>query len=271
MVQVEPGQNRLRAVLDIAENALTVAHIATIDIWLADPQMSVADASSYMLSHHFDAAALSEDPIWRYVHVDDLQDPQALIGDLARPIEVSNLVTSTLSLTEAIVALKRHPFFFVLAGNRLMGMVTRSDLQRPAVSMVTFSISLAAEAGLTQLIQRIYGDDWFANLPQGRQVYVSEIFEDRHRSNAEILRLDCMMLEDRLCLVGKRPVLWRELGFESRHQFETWADTLKDLRNTLAHGGDLLDVRPQPIEAIDLFEKLAVFGESVYRAVSQAT
>lgn len=271
MVEIASGPNQLRAVLDIAENALTVAHLVTTDIWWADPEMSVVEARDFMRASNFDASPLREEPTRRYVHVDDLQTGLGRLKEVARPIEVSNLVTSSLSLTKAIAALKHRAFFFVLEGNHILGIVTRSDLQRPAVGMVIFSISLAAEAGLTQLVQRSYRNDWFRHLSQGRQDYVTGIFDQRHRSNTEISRLDCMMLEDRLCLVGTRPELWRQLGFVSRRQFEDWADTLKNLRNTLAHGGDVLDVQPRPIEAIELFEKLVAFAETVYGVVSQRT
>jgi hypothetical protein len=88
--------------------------------------------------------------------------------------------------------------------------------------------------------------------------------EDRRRRNVDIALIDCLMLGDRLKLIGKSRELVRALGFEDPRHYRSWKETLGGLRDTLAHGGSLLDAERDPLKAIDLFAEVRGFAERIW-------
>jgi len=174
------------------------------------------------------------------------------------------LVTSSLGLAEGVALLAMEPFYFVMEGSHLAGIVTRADVQRPAVSMVTLSLILAAEARMGVLIQGWLGPEWEVYLTDERRNRLAEILEDRRRRNVEIGLLDCLMLGDRLKLLGKNRELIRALGYGEPGAYKDWKEQLGHLRDTLAHGGSLLDHDPEPIRAIQLFDAVRGFADVIW-------
>jgi hypothetical protein len=217
-----------------------------------------------MRSFGYDVAPVREERPHRYVDLLDVADSTRAVTDIAKPIDISLLVTAELPLVDAIRAFATARYFFVLESNRLAGVVTWSDLQRPAVSMVLFSLVLAAEQAMSSLIGASYGQDWESHLPASRRRFVRGIFDQRRRHNTEISMLECLMLEDRLRLVAKKTELLRSLNFGSRATFERWANKLKKVRNVLAHGGGLLDAERNPSLAVGLFNDVRQFTEGVW-------
>ena len=55
------------------------------------------------------------------------------------------------------------------------------------------------------------------------------------------------------------------LGFESGDAAEQWSRTVIDVRNTLAHGGGLLDIFPEPAVAVARLAAVRTFAESAWR------
>jgi hypothetical protein len=144
----------------------------------------------------------------------------------------------------------------------------RSDLQRPAVSMVLFSVILAGESAMNSLIASSYADDWQTYLSEGRRTKLAEVYEKRRQHKTDISPLECLMLEDRLTLVAKRPTLRQSLGFTTRDSFESWNTKLKRVRDVLAHGGGLLDAEEDPVRAIQLFNDVRWFAEECWKQAS---
>ena len=149
-----------------------------------------------------------------------------------------------------------------MAGHELVGVVTQADIQRPAVSMVTLSLILSAEEAMNDIIERSLGEQWLGRLSPGRQAKVRGVYDERKRANVEISLLQCLMLEDRLDLLGHCQAALEGLSFGSRTAFERWSSRLKILRNVLAHGDTILDAEQDPVKAIDLFMQTRRFAEA---------
>ncbi len=258
--------NALPSLLSIAENALTVAHLATTDLWWASPKSSCRVVARTMQERGFDLAPVRESKPHRYVALPDVDSGgRSKVTDVAKPLGISMLVTRDLPLASAVALLAHEPYFFVLESNRLVGVVTRSDLQRPAVSMVLFSIILAAESAMNVMISSTYRQGWETDLSEGRRKKLTAVFESRRRHNTEISLLECLMLEDRIALIRKQRSLRESLGFVTSASFDSWGDRLTGTRNVLAHGGGLLDADPNPTHAIELFNDIRLFSEACWR------
>jgi hypothetical protein len=258
------GDQRLSTLVDIAENSLSVLYLAETYLEYIEHSWSVGKAREWLASNGFDAAPLADAKPHRFFSVNVEADADELVGDVALPIDAARLVTSSLGLADGIALLKTEPFYFVMEGSGLVGMVTRADLQRSAVSMVTLSLILAAEARMGVLIEGWIGNDWESYLSDERRANLGRILEDRRSRNVEIGLIDCLMLDDRLKLLGKSEMLRIALGFTGQTAFRRWKERLSRLRDTLAHGGSLLDRERDPIAAIDLFAAIRRFAESVW-------
>lgn len=245
----------LPSLLAILEGSLTVADVAERRLKYVRPRWTARRAARWLEERGFDAAPVLEKPARRYVDLTDVSDARGTVDDLARPIDAARLATANLGLADGIILLREARFFFVIAGNKLDGIVTHSDLQRPAVGMVTLSLILAAEAGMNPIIEIHHGSDWHRVLSLGRREKAAEVLEQRRRHNVDIGLIDCLMLEDRQTLLRKLPDVLETLGFPSKRAFDEWTMRLEELRNTLAHGGDILDVEPDPEAAIDMFAR----------------
>jgi hypothetical protein len=262
----------LPSLLQIVEGALTAMHLAEADLRFVPPDWRAERAGQWLDEMRFDVAPVAEQPPHRYVHRDDLvaAEVSGSVLEVARPIDATILVTANLGLADTVALLGMQPFCFVLDRKALVGIVTRADLQRQAVGMVTLSMILAAEAGINQIIERCLGEDWL-DLLGNESGKVEDVYQERVRRNAEISRVECLMLHHRLKLLKKCPGTVQELGFVSMRQFDTWAKRLRQLRDTLAHGGSLLDGEPDPQAAVAIFEQVRTFAEAVWTAAQRDT
>jgi hypothetical protein len=266
----EPRQVILGSLLDIAENSLSVLHVAENHLQFVDPSWPLERATTWLTEKGFDAAPLEEEVPHRYVSLQHHSEPGALVGQVASPLDPRRLVSSSLGLADAVAMLSDEPFYFVLQRNRLVGVVTRADLQRPSVSMVALSLILAAESRLDDLIVGWLGPDWFQGLSEGRQAKALEVLHDRRLGNAQLELIDCLMIEDSLTLIDKSPELVMALGFRDHAAFRAWKKTLRAIRDTLAHGGSLLDVVADPVEAASTFTRVREFAEAVWNTPTES-
>ena len=253
--------------LQVVEESLAVTHLAELDLKLADPEWSALRTHQWMHDNHFDAAPLDEPEPHRVVVAGTLRPNSRPVREQAGPIDSTLLVSADLSLADGIARLASRPFYFVLQRDQLRGIVTRADLQRPAVAMILFSMILASESAMSVVIDRRLGDAWIEQLRAADRESVDQIFKARVRTNTEVTRLECLMLNQRLDLLAACPGALADLGFSSRKDFKKWKERLRGLRDTLAHGGGLLHAEPDPLHAIGLFEAVRSFADRVWGVV----
>lgn len=251
---------KLGSLLQIAENALRVTELAETDLQWANPEWTAKQAVDWMQTRGFDAAPLDDPETHRVVVLQSLTPSSHSVALQAQPLDAGLLVSSDLSLADGIMRLKRQKFYFVLQRDQLRGVVTRADLQRPAVSMIIFSLILISESAMREIIGRYIESEWFEKLRPAAKVEVEEVFEVRRRTNTEVSKLDCVMLHDLLSLLYECTGVIERLGF-TKSQFKKWKEQFRLLRDTLAHGGGLLHAEADPLRAIKLFEDARSFAE----------
>ena len=254
----------LPSLISIAERALTVDHLSAPDLEYINGSTKAAEAESFLARNGYDAAPVEATRPALYVDREDLVGGRGTVLDHARSLDAPLLVSSALSLADGVLLLRELRYYFVLEGDQLIGIVTRADLQRQAVSMVLLGFILASEVGMNILIEDQLGSDWIDSLGGEKAQEVELLYEERVRANAEISRLECLMLHQRLSLIGKSPESFTALGFSSMRAYTGWAKTITRLRDTLAHGGGLLHAQREPEEAIRLFDDVRRFAERVW-------
>jgi hypothetical protein len=251
---------QLRILLQIAENSLSVTELAETDLQWVNPEWTAKQTLDWMHEHGFDAAPIDDPEPRRVVVAGQLSPSDESVALQARPLDAALLVSSDLSLADGIMRLKRQQFYFVLQRDRIQGIVVRADLQRPAVSMIIFSLILAAEAAMKEIIGRNLASAWFEELRPAARAGVDEVYAVRMKTNTQVTQLDCVMTHDLLALLNKCPGVVDQLGL-TKNRYKKWKERLRLLRDTLAHGGGLLHAEPDPLSAIQLFEDVRNFAE----------
>lgn len=260
---------RLSSILDVAESALTIGHIATFDLEYLDPSTPGMDARHRMQQDNLDIMPVHDaDSVYRFVDIKAIDEDEA-VDEFAQTIETRHLLPASVSLTDGLEALRARPFFLILRGRDVAGIVTRADIQRPPVGMLAFSLILAAEAGLNTLIDSTFRDgSWLDALTPSRADRARTLMEVRRSKNVEIAMIDCLMLEDRLRLACVSAIR-SDLGYSNR-AFDRWQERLKGVRDVLAHGGSILDFEPDPEASIELLVQVRDFAQTIWACVSEA-
>lgn len=258
----------LETVLAISRDGIRLRDIATMELWTVDPTMSAAEVHAQMTRLEFDTAPLDEDPIWRFVALHELVPEDRPVAEVARPIRADELAHESLGLLTAMDGLRSHQSLFVLKDRKVCGVVSRSDVQRPAAAIAALSLILAAEQGLRELFRIYAANDWLDHLKDGRRDEVLRIHESRQREDAVIDLFECLPLADTFDLIAQVPEALEKLGM-SKKQFKKSKERLNRARDTLAHAGSLLSVEPDPLRAIELFHEIKDFAELVWGAVGQ--
>jgi hypothetical protein len=127
---------------------------------------------------------------------------------------------------------------------------------------------LASESAINVIIQQRLGESWIEHLSEKERQGVDKVFQDRLRHNTEITRLECVMLPQRLDLLAVSPRAVADLGFSGK-AFKRWKEKLNGLRDSLAHGGGLIDAESDPLEAIELFGKVRAFADGLWNLADQ--
>ena len=218
----------------------------------------------------YDVAPFERRPPDRYVERKWLEGRTGATDEFAQPLDASLIVTSALSLTEAMRELQTREFFFVLDGQRIVAVVTRADVHRPAVSMIVLEFILIIEAGLARLIEAHLGLSWREKLAPERLSEAEARLEERRLRNTDLTLEDCLTFEDRVALAKESADLLRDLGYASKSQFKQWTERLKRLRDTLAHAGSILDFEPDPLKALLFAGQVRELAEHVLTLVEQA-
>lgn len=163
--------------------------------------------------------------------------------------------------------LTERPWFFIIDGHRVNALLTLADLQLPPVSLVVFGSILSVEAGLDNYIDRLLGDSWEGLLTDAKLSRISTIFEERRRQNVQITKRACLDLDARLRILCKSPALRHAIGV-SRSRVERDGEDLKRLRDTLAHGGSLVDVKGDASHGLAVALKASQLADQIWDGLS---
>jgi hypothetical protein len=259
-------EDALAALRGVVESGFTVSQIATLDPWAAEPNGDPIEVRAYMEERDYDCALLDAPGARRVIVRDQLCGSIRSLEEVARPVTTADLVTSTLSLIDTLEILGEREYLFVLDRDEIVGVVTRADAQKPAVSLVTFALVLLAQAALNNLITVRLGHEWPDLFADVTRAEIDRVYEERRWNNSEINRIDCLTTAQRLNLMAKDRALRSLFGFESRNAADAFVKEMLETRNALAHGGDLLSISPDPHSALKRFSQVRDFSNMVQRA-----
>ncbi len=163
------------------------------------------------------------------------------VGKFAKTFMVDDLIPETASLPEVIVTLDRTCCAFVTLLGAVGAVVTRADVQKPAVRMWLFGMITIVEIYLMRQIEERYPDDGWQHLLSPARLKKSKwLHKERVRRQEPSRLIDCLQLGDKGTIMTKDPALRDDFGFSSVRQARVAVRDFESLRNSLAHTQDIV-------------------------------
>lgn len=244
-----PGRNLLGNVhvLRLFTDAFTTQDIAE-PLRSFDADKPCEGLLSIMDEHHLEVAGLRENgAVMGYVRRDDLC-AGGLCGDRLRPFRQGQVIPGDSTLSDVIHILTRHTNGFISLLGEVVGIIGRSDINKPVVRMWLFGMITFTEMELVRMIDDYYPDDsWQTLLSAGRLEKAQSLREERLRRSQQCRLLDCLQLSDKGQILAQNAAILADLGLESRGAAKRVVRELESLRNNLAHAQDIVAYDWAPI------------------------
>jgi hypothetical protein len=152
-----------------------------------------------------------------------------------QPLREGLLVSADIPIADLIPQLRESHYRLVLRGSRIDGLVTQSDLLKLPVRLVMFALITHLEQVMTDLVSaRWPNDSWFAELSEGRQ---GKIIEKESELRGRGMNLPKIELTE----FGDKRDLCKQFVGGSKTKFTQELDSLRDLRDQLAHAATFVD------------------------------
>jgi len=258
----------------VFESAFRVEDIAE-SLASFDAERPADDVRDALRRNRYRVAGVRESgSVTGYVVTADLAEGAGTCGDHRREFDDEETVSGDAPMSEAIRKLAAHDRLFVRALGKVGGIVTRTDLQKPAVRMWLFGMVTLIEMAFTRMIEALFPDDaWTRLVSPGRVGKAREILEQRRRMHqaGDLSLLDCLQFADKGQILAKDDDARRIVGFPSRKEGERVIKELAALRDSLAHSQDIIGGGWEVIVALaeNLDEVLRV--SSVFQTVRRST
>lgn len=185
-------------------------------------------------------------------------------GNYTLRFVASELLEESSPLIEVFSGLHDAKRRFVRKRKRVIGIVTRGDLQKAPVRMWLFGLITLLEMHLLRVIRNHFpADSWAAHLTNGRIVNASKILASRKERNEAIDLADCLQFCDKRELVLEIPMVKESMRKYGGESADTVLESVEMLRDKLCHAQDMVEGSTWP-EVIDLaknIEHILVFFE----------
>jgi len=214
---------------------------------LAEPLVSFdaqADARSvraFMDERDFDVVGVREEGlVTGYVRRSDLTT--GYCGDSVRSFsEKDDLVPEHADFTVVVASLAINERCFVTILDRVGGIITLEDLEKPPMRMFLFGVITLGEMLLTAIIRHRYRDgSWQERISPSRIAKARELQAERARRGQTVDLVDCLQYGDKGWILSYDEDIRAALGLESRSAARKTLKEMESLRNNLAHTQDIV-------------------------------
>lgn len=157
------------------------------------------------------------------------------IKNFTKRIEIKNVISDSTPISKLLNILLKEPFTFILAGEKIDGIITRADINKPIVRIYLFGIISLFEMHLNFWINEYYKhESWREKLKEERLTAAFEVFNNRKGKNEDLSLLECIQLSDKKVILKSTSDFLKIFDF-SKTQFERLLKDVEKIRNELAH------------------------------------
>lgn len=185
--------------------------------------------------------------------------------ELFKPFD---LVSDSTPLIDLFQIFKKNSRVFVLNRNRVIGIITLADLQKPPITMLLFGLISILETNMLNIIRLHYPNNaWEKHISIGRASKAKELYELRLQRNEALDLADCLQLSDKIDLIIKDKDLRERMGYKSKKELEKLLKPIEYLRNRLAHSQDIVNGTSwkEIFEIIESIEQLLIKSENIIK------
>jgi len=218
-----------------------------------------SEMSRILRERDFDVAGVQEirdGEVIGFVIRDSLKN--GVVRDSVQQLTLERLISDSTPLAHLLAILKTREQVFVLAGQKVAGIITRADLNKPPVRVYLFGLISLLEMHLTFWIKTTYPDgSWTKVISGSRVTKAKDLLVERTKRKQQTDLVDCLQLCDKRTLVLASKNLADSLGLDSdAKDFLTRAEMLRDFlahsQQDLTEGSSWAEV----IGVVELAEKL---------------
>lgn len=183
------------------------------------------------------------------------------VSKAMQPLREGLIVSADMPIADLIPQLRESHYRLVLRGGRIDGLVTQSDLLKLPVRLVMFALITHLEQVMTDLVSaRSPNDSWFSQLSEGRQ---RKIIEKESELRGRGMNLPKIELTE----FGDKRDLCKQFVGGSKTKFTEELDSLRDLRDPLAHAATFVDRSDGKTGVVGFVDKF----ESAKRWINELT
>ena len=157
------------------------------------------------------------------------------VRDAMQPLREGLIISADMPIANLIPQLRESHYRLVLRGGRIDGLVTQSDLLKLPVRLVVFALITHLEQVMTDVVSVHWpNDSWVAKLSEGRQTNLVNKEAKLRDRGMNLVKLE-------LTEFGDKRDLCKRLLEHGKSKFEKELDSLRDLRDQLAHAATFVD------------------------------
>ena len=166
-----------------------------------------------------------------YINTEELS--VGSIRDFTKPIELGQVITDSTSISKLIHVLEDRKFVFVINANKVEGIVTIADINKPIVRIYLFGLISLFEMHLNYWINQSHEDgSWKEVIKVKRILKAQEIYDLRKGNNQALSLLECLQLCDKRDILVLTEKFLKEFKF-SNDKFFAFLENIEIIRNEL--------------------------------------
>ena len=235
-----------------------------------DPAIHVKQTLQH---RQFDTAGVieQEQKIFKYVVADELNE--GTISDYCHEIKLDQVISDSTPLANLLLIPKNNDFVYINHATKVIGIITKADLNKPPVRVYVFGMISLFEMHLNSWIRHEYPENsWHTKISENRLSKAREIHLQRLQKNQDLSLLDCLQFADKGVLLAKSAVFLERFEYKKKF-FEHFVKQVESIRNQIAHSQDSIISTLTWDDFVDVLEKvdkfLSVSDEQIEAAAIQ--
>ena len=234
------------------QHDVVVSDIMTTDVDCLPGNKTVDEAVEWFDERGYTAAPIAGSSPTAYVTAEavaaaETEEPEATLAALGEPVSLSRLVSPDLGFEGMLDALRAEPVYFVGWDGEVEGVFSRADLNKPPAHAHLYTLVYELEARLRDLVDErtdwevilrnidYDGDEYNTEYDMLREEYEGYVDADLHLRPIDYTTF--WQLEQ---VVDEHDDLWKLLPFSSRDRAVRKLGAIRDLRNQVAHYGNVI-------------------------------
>ena len=254
-------------IFEMLHSGLTVALIATErdTLMTCCPSESLRAAVSRSAEQQYDYLPVTDDEgseIVGLLHsVDFVQNSSCtgIVKDRYCRLSEGDLMGADASILDFIKDADSKPRRLIVSGDKIVGLVTLSDLQKLPVRAVLFALITGLELTMAEAIRKKYkkDEDWLQLLSKCRQEKINKEVEKSKQGDAFVNAL----LFTQFC--DKRDIIRKSFPFSRKNKLRSQLKDIEKLRDKLAHANEYAGTQTEAKNVCNAIRNLLKIREEI--------